>query len=352
MVNIRDFTWLNINNKGLGGFLYLCLVGLLLGLCQPLYGQGTIAETSTAVGLQEELNGGGAKPAAPKPAAKPKPGAAPEANTVAGQQSIEKLEKVAQKLTQSMQSGRYDQADFSAIWNTVVPKDTNFSDGINAILKPVFDQLGKAEKLDEGRVVGPNRAAFHVQFTKGAANMTVSLDQQDKIVEWTLTPAVQAPGGPAAGDTPTELGGTAQGPSKDANVPDINDFNSFQRELNRINIESRSEEEQWLGRLEKKVELARAIDELVAAQLRFVRKLAESGDANQTVKAIDLVLRQRQDRLNKLVTKLENELKEERQQQTTRDKRPPRPGTVGQGQDQTQTERTRPPRRTTPAEQQ
>jgi hypothetical protein len=146
----------------------------------------------------------------------------------------------------------------------------------------------------------------------------------------------------------TEPPATEVSTQKDTNAPDISDFNAFQRELNRINIESRSEEEQWLGRLERKVEMARAIDELVAAQLRFIRKLAEVEHAEQTIKAVDLVLKQRQDRLNKLVTKLQEELKEERQQQLTerRERRPTRTGERLQDQ----TERPRPQRRTTPAE--
>jgi hypothetical protein len=103
----------------------------------------------------------------------------------------------------------------------------------------------------------------------------------------------------------------------EANVPEVNDFNDSQRELNRINLEAKSEEGQWLGRLERKADLAKAIDELVTAELRFIRKLAVAEDANKTTKAIDLVLKQRQERLDKLVTKLENEAKDERQRQTT-----------------------------------
>jgi hypothetical protein len=354
MISIADPNWLEIIAKSFRGFLCMGVAGFLLGLCQPLYGQGSLAETATTMELQEEINGGGARPTAPKPATRPKdsnglPKPAPEANNIAEKQGIEKLEKVAQKLMQSIQSDRYDQADFSAVWNTIVPKDANFSDGINAMLKPVFDQFGKAEKLGQGKMAGANRAVFPVQFTRGTLNMTVSLDQQDKIVEWTLMPATQAPSGTAAGETSTEPAEAVPGPSKDANAPDISDFNSFQRELNRINIESRSEEEQWLGRLEKKVELARAIDELVAAQLRFVRKLAEVEHAEQTIKAVDLVLKQRQDRLNKLVTKLE-EAKQERQQSAERrERKPTRAG--GQGQNQPE-QRPKPLQRTTPAEQQ
>jgi len=106
----------------------------------------------------------------------------------------------------------------------------------------------------------------------------------------------------------------------ETNVPDINDFNSFQRELNLINIRTRNEEQRWLGPMEKKPDLLRAMDELVAAELRFIRKLAESENASETKKAVDLVLRQRQDRLNKLITKLEEEPRQERQQPTERKK--------------------------------
>jgi hypothetical protein len=119
---------------------------------------------------------------------------------------------------------------------------------------------------------------------------------------------------------------TDAGIPKDTNIPDINDFNDFQKELNRINAESRSEERRWLGRTEQKDELARAIDKLVTAELSFIRKIAESEGADKTTKAIDLVLKQRQERLEKLATKLDNEAKEERQQQVVERRRAPRAG--------------------------
>jgi hypothetical protein len=351
MMNVADLKWLKISIKSFRGFLFLSVVGSLLGLCQPLYGQGTIAETSTAIGLQEEINGGGAQPAAPKPAARQRP----DANAVSRRQGIERLEKISQKLMQSMQNGSYNQSDFSEVWNAKVPKDVNFSDGINALIRPVFEQFGNPEKLGQGRMVGPNRAIFPMQCSKGSLNMTVSINSQDKVVDWTLTPS-QPPSGPAAGETPmnssrglrenaAEPQKAARGLPEDTNVPDINDFNSFQRELNRMNIEAKSEEEQWLGRLERKVELARAIDDLVAAQLRFIRKLAVSEGADQTAKAIDLVLRQRQERLEKLEAKLQEELKEERQQPTERrDRKTPRAGDTLQDQPRA-SERVTPPRR-------
>jgi ribosome-associated translation inhibitor RaiA len=132
----------------------------------------------------------------------------------------------------------------------------------------------------------------------------------------------------------------------DTNVPEVNDFNAFKQELNRIDMEARSEDTQWLGKQEKKAELAKAMDDVVVAELRFLRKVAAAANDANTVEAIDLVLKKRQDRLNKLVTKLENEAKEDRRQQAgeRQQRRPPRAG----GTQQTQTER--PARSTNPVQ--
>ena len=132
--------------------------------------------------------------------------------------------------------------------------------------------------------------------------------------------------------------------SAETNVPDVNDFNAFKREIDRIDIEARGEDTQWLGKQEKKAELAQAMNNVVVAELRFLRKIAAATKDANTVEAIDLVLKKRQDRLNKLVIKLENEAKEERQQQ--RERRAPRTGTQQQGQTQTE----RPARSTNPVQ--
>jgi hypothetical protein len=143
----------------------------------------------------------------------------------------------------------------------------------------------------------------------------------------------------------------------DTNVSDVNDFNAFKQEIARIDIEARGEDTQWLGKQEKKAELAKAMDEVVVAELRFLRKVAAAANDTNTVEAIDLVLKKRQDRLNKLVTKLENELKEERKQQVAERQQRRAPKAGAGGQEQPQTERTprerqqkRPPREAAPQE--
>jgi hypothetical protein len=156
---------------------------------------------------------------------------------------------------------------------------------------------------------------------------------------------MDAPVSPIPAPAETPMDATAM--AADTNVPDANDFNAFKQELVRIDIEARGEEAQWLGKQEKKAELAKAMDDVVVAEMRFLRKVAAAANDTNTVEAIDLVLEKRRDRLSRLVTRLENELREERRQQAPerQPRRTPRAGTVGQ--DQTQTER--PARSTNPA---
>ena len=132
----------------------------------------------------------------------------------------------------------------------------------------------------------------------------------------------------------------------DTNVPEVNDFNAFKRELDRIDISARGEDNQWLGKLEKKTELAKAMNNVAVAELRFLLKVATDVNDTNTMEAIKLVLKKRQDRLNKLVTKLESETKEEHQQQP-RDHKTPRPSGA---QQQTQSQTERPARSTNPGQ--
>ena len=213
---------------------------------------------------------------------------AQDASVATEQQELERLVKVAQKLMQSMQSGSYNREDFSAVWDTVVPKDADFSNGVNAALKPVFDQFGRAEKLGDGKITAPNKAVFPVEFTRGNINMTLSLDPQDKIAEWTLVPVAPNPAETATPPDLQESGRMATGVETTAVTADINDFNAFKQELDRIDMEARGEDAQWLGKQEKKAELAKAMDEVVVAELKFLRKVAAAEKDANTVEAIDI----------------------------------------------------------------
>jgi hypothetical protein len=150
------------------------------------------------------------------------------------------------------------------------------------------------------------------------------------------------------GQTPAEVETKTTEPTgaAEANVPDINDFNSFKREINRIDIEARGEDALWLDKQEKKADLAKAMNDVAVAELRFLQKVAAEINDTNTVEAIKLVLKLRQDRLNKLVTKIENENKDERRQQMgDRPQRQPRQPRATGGQNQGE----RPARSTNPA---
>jgi hypothetical protein len=274
----------------------LTAFAICLFLYKPAFAE-TLAETATTMEIQQQMMEGAATPATNQATEE----------TTPEQQGASRLDRVAQKLMQSMQSGKYDKADFSSFWDSVVPQGADFSNGLTALCKPVFDQFGKPEKLGKANMISPNKAIFPVQFTNGTVDMTLSIDQADKVVQWTLAPAVpqiaaatEKPPSPAtpeqqpaklAGELPqdTNPGSPVWDASRrDAahNVQDINDFNAFKQEINRIDFEARGEENQWLGRLERKAELARAMDDVVVAELRFLKKLAETEKSQKTVDAI------------------------------------------------------------------
>jgi hypothetical protein len=164
-------------------------------------------------------------------------------------------------------------------------------------------------------------------------------------------PAPQAqpsPDSQEGGQTPAVVETPAAAPAMtaDTNVPEVNDFNAFKREIDRIDMKARGEDSQWLGKQEKKADLAKAMNDVVVEELRFLQKVAADVNDTNTVEAIKLVLKRRQDRLNKLVTKLENEVKEERRQQAPeRPKRTPRASGVQQ-----QGQAERPARSTNPVQ--
>ena len=118
------------------------------------------------------------------------------------------------------------------------------------------------------------------------------------------------------------MGNTRQ----EAGIVDINDFNELDREINLINIESRTEHHLWLETIDQKTDLAQSTEHTVAAELAFIRKVAVEEKAEKTVKAIDFVLQRRRERLNALVANLQDELRQQRQQELgdRRERRPVR----------------------------
>jgi len=174
---------------------------------------------------------------------------------------------------------------------------------------------------------------------KGTVDTKKPAQDVNNVTEQKKQAPANPPVKPIPAETPTAAPAmTADANVPDINVPDVNDFNAFKREIDRIDMSARGEDNQWLGKQEKKAELAKAMNNVVVAELGFLRKVAAATNDANTVEAIDLVLKKRQDRLQKLITKLENEAKEDRQQQMPerRERKTPRTGGT---QQQNQTDR-------------
>ena len=188
-----------------------------------------------------------------------------------------------------------------------------------------------SQQVDNGaNQATPKRATDMAKPAQDANNATEQPNRcRQECREGPIPPAPPPPDSqqqaPATVETPT----AAPVVMADTNVPDVNDFNAFKREIDRIDMSARGEDAQWLGKLEKKEELARAMNNVAVAELRFLLKVATDVNDANTMDAIKLVLKKRQDRLNKLITKLENEAKEERPQ---RERKTPKPVGTQQGQ--------------------
>jgi hypothetical protein len=346
------------NNTFLSGLVFsLCTVAICLVLNQPAAAQ-TMGEAVTTMEVQQELMGSEAQKRIAEPNLNP------GEKSVTEQKSMEKIVEKApvaiktnpQAFANDVESTlkeitvTFDQQmmDRSMSWTgggETYPKTTG---------QPSYDQSRTTctlpVALEAGMVywVGINNASY--QNFKNANGVpakqyvilfaTRGSDGKPTPIPENLlqkAKAINQNGGDpdvdksVAGKTASEVGGSN---SKDVASPDVNDFNDYKQEISRIDIEARGEESKWLGKLDRKSDLAKAMDDVVVAELKFLRKMADTEGSQKTVEAIDLILKRRQERLAKLITKLEDEAKTER-----RERRPLRTGGAGAGE-QSQTGRS------------
>jgi hypothetical protein len=193
-----------------------------------------------------------------------------------------------------------------------------------------------SQEVDNGaNQATPKRAAGAAKPAQDANNVTQQPSRNPADMQRNQMPPQAPPPNSqqqvqAPPPVPVEAAPAAPVVTADTNVPDVNDFNAFKREIDRIDMDARGEDIQWLGKLDKKAELARTMNNVVVAELGFLLKVAADVNDTNTMDAIKLVLKKRQDRLNKLVTKLDNEAKEDKPQ---RERKPLKPaGMQQQGQ--------------------
>jgi len=224
------------------------------------------------------------------------------------QQGLDRFQKVAEKLVGSMKSGQFDKQDFSRAWAEKLAPDANFSQAVLAFYKPVLDRYGKPKRLGRGRTEGPGRAQFGVFFRAGILLMHISLDKNDKIIEWTIGPRGQGPATQAPG---VRVGVSAV----DENEVDANETGEFQGKMKRLEIQAKQEQRQWLAENESKLDLYNTVNKVAVAELKFIRSVAAEEGAKKTVSAINAVLLQRRRRSAAITEKLNEQVRAERMKQ-------------------------------------
>ncbi|MFH1370244.1 MAG: peptidoglycan DD-metalloendopeptidase family protein [Planctomycetota bacterium] len=101
------------------------------------------------------------------------------ASTLQAQEATQRFEKVVNRMVKAINDANWPgvQADFGQVMLDAFPleKLTPFFQGLAA-------QYGKIEKLDAVRYTPPNKAVFPAHFERGFLDITVVLDERDKII--------------------------------------------------------------------------------------------------------------------------------------------------------------------------
>lgn len=173
---------------------------------------------------------------------------------------------------------------------------------------------------------------------------------QDQL--YSLTEQAQGPTSPAPGirrqpDTSTV---TKSDPNALANIladPNaiiarIKTFEGLDKALSQVDGRARYEVREWLEKKsDNRVDLARALDRQVRAEIRFIRDVALEEKTNKTTGAIDALLLARQEQLKRLVADMEEEIKAQRPIRGTRGRYSGRYSGTGQSYQQEQPTRGR-----------
>lgn len=127
-------------------------------------------------------------------------------------------------------------------------------------------------------------------------------------------------------------------------LEDVEDANTTEAEakkpteienaVKRLNAKSYRESREWArDATQNKIDLAKAVEEQITAELNFIREFAAEEEAVKTTDAIDAVLASRKDRFQKTLQQMEEQSK--RSQTSNRTRRERRPGTSTRTRDRT-----------------
>jgi hypothetical protein len=111
------------------------------------------------------------------------------ASVLSAQEATQRFEKVVNRMVKAINDANWPgvQADFGKVMLDAFPLEK---------LKPFFEglvtQYGKIVKLDAPQYVPPMKAVFPAHFERGVLDITVALDEQDKIIGLLFLPHTPA----------------------------------------------------------------------------------------------------------------------------------------------------------------
>jgi len=223
-------------------------------------------------------------------------------------------------------------------------------------IKPFFEsmatQYGKINKLDPAQFAGPDQAVYVAYYEKAVIDIKIVLDNGDKIAGLLFEPHVDSNLPAPNGSTSLTTLSLSKGGAADANsintpvktadsnqaagVNVVEDSNRILGELKKdladIDNEGQKEIKEWMRKdserkiattpgavLDSKIELAKSARDQVIKELNFLKKVAVGEGAKKTAAAIDVLLADRKERIEKLIAQMKEEasrLKEREKSQT------------------------------------
>jgi hypothetical protein len=256
-------------------------------------------------------------------------------NAAAADPNLARFDKVANRLVESLNKRDYPaiEQDFNQNMMNALPLEK---------IKPIFEsmatQYGKINKLDPAQFTGPDQAVYTSHYEKAVIDIKIALDNEDKIAGLWFEPHADsnlpAPKGPADANSIKKPIKTADS-NQAADVNAVEDSNRILGELKKdladIDSEGQKEIKEWTRKggerktttasavLENKIELAKMAMEQVIKELNFLKRVAVGEGAKKTAAAIDALLTDRKERLEKLIVQMKEEasrLKEREKTQT------------------------------------
>jgi murein DD-endopeptidase MepM/ murein hydrolase activator NlpD len=105
------------------------------------------------------------------------------------EEPADRFQKVADRLVKAINAEDYPaiRQDFAKATLDALPLDN-----VKTVFKSMMVQFGKLEKLDPPRLVPPDQAIFVAHFERAVLDLTLVLDQQNKVVGLLFSPPKQA----------------------------------------------------------------------------------------------------------------------------------------------------------------